>query len=44
MERAGIAVDIRRQPFLPRVLQNWKRLREWFDPAVYSPATPGRVR
>lgn len=24
---------IRRQPFLPAVLQNWKRLREWFDPA-----------
>jgi len=24
---------VRRQPFLPRVLQNWKRLREWFDPA-----------
>jgi hypothetical protein len=29
---------VRRQPFLPRVLQNWRRLREWFDPAPYSPA------
>jgi thioester reductase-like protein len=35
---------IRRQPFLPRVLQNWKRLREWFDPAVGSPAVLGSVR
>jgi len=35
---------IRRQPFLPRVLQNWKRLREWFDPAVGSPAVLGRVQ
>jgi thioester reductase-like protein len=25
---------IRRQPFLPGVLQNWKRLREWFVPGA----------
>ena len=27
---------IRRQPYLPQVLQNWRRLREWFDPAAQS--------
>jgi thioester reductase-like protein len=29
---------IRRQPYLPRVLQNWRRLREWFDPVNQSRA------
>jgi ATP-dependent exoDNAse (exonuclease V) beta subunit len=28
---------IRRQAFLPAVLQNWRRMREWFEPA-YGPA------
>jgi hypothetical protein len=32
---------IRRQPYLPRVLQNWRRLREWFDPATRSEAALG---
>jgi thioester reductase-like protein len=27
---------IRRQPYLPRVLQNWRRLHEWFDPSGKS--------
>ena len=30
---------IRRQPYLPRVLQNWRRLREWFDPETQSIVT-----